>query len=108
MGGRDKDRGSVYPEGTDFMAIFSVTNFHYCILAVSTVFLSVTLFPMFSVPFCHCYVKLTSYGGFLSYSVAYDVSVDNVDRSLPSQFDLIIEVSYYWANRYWANRYWAN
>uniref|UniRef100_A0A8C7PSL1 Laminin, alpha 1 n=1 Tax=Oncorhynchus mykiss TaxID=8022 RepID=A0A8C7PSL1_ONCMY len=87
----NKDRGSVYPEGTDFMAIFSVTNFHYCILAVSTVFLSVTLFPMFSVPFCHCYVKLTSYGGFLSYSVAYDVSVDNVDRSLPSQFDLIIE-----------------
>uniref|UniRef100_A0A8C8HC76 Laminin, alpha 1 n=1 Tax=Oncorhynchus tshawytscha TaxID=74940 RepID=A0A8C8HC76_ONCTS len=76
---------------TDFMAIFSVTNFHYCILAVSTVFLSVTLFPMFSVPFCHCYVKLTSYGGVLSYSVAYDVSVDNVDRSLPSQFDLIIE-----------------
>uniref|UniRef100_A0A8C7G450 Laminin, alpha 1 n=1 Tax=Oncorhynchus kisutch TaxID=8019 RepID=A0A8C7G450_ONCKI len=36
-------------------------------------------------------VGLTSYGGFLSYSVAYDVSVDNVDRSLPSQFDLIIE-----------------
>ncbi|XP_071026114.1 laminin subunit alpha-1-like isoform X2 [Oncorhynchus clarkii lewisi] len=35
--------------------------------------------------------RLTSYGGFLSYSVAYDVSVDNVDRSLPSQFDLIIE-----------------
>uniref|UniRef100_A0A673Z070 Laminin, alpha 1 n=1 Tax=Salmo trutta TaxID=8032 RepID=A0A673Z070_SALTR len=34
---------------------------------------------------------LTSYGGFLSYSVAYDVSVDNVDKSLPSQFDLIIE-----------------
>uniref|UniRef100_A0A8C7M919 Laminin, alpha 1 n=1 Tax=Oncorhynchus kisutch TaxID=8019 RepID=A0A8C7M919_ONCKI len=55
----------------------------YCFLECNT--------PMFSVPFCHCYVKLTSYGGFLSYSVAYDVSVDNVDRSLPSQFDLIIE-----------------
>ncbi|KAM9552660.1 laminin subunit alpha-1-like isoform 1-T1 [Salvelinus alpinus] len=35
--------------------------------------------------------RLTSYGGFLSYSVAYDISVDNVDKSLPSQFDLIIE-----------------
>ncbi|CAB1341121.1 unnamed protein product [Coregonus sp. 'balchen'] len=35
--------------------------------------------------------QLTSYGGFLNYSVAYDVSVDNVDKSLPSQFELIIE-----------------
>uniref|UniRef100_A0A3P8YRH4 Laminin, alpha 1 n=1 Tax=Esox lucius TaxID=8010 RepID=A0A3P8YRH4_ESOLU len=35
--------------------------------------------------------RLTSYGGFLNYSVAYDVSVENVDKSLPSQFDLIIE-----------------
>ncbi|KAJ8010618.1 hypothetical protein DPEC_G00076940 [Dallia pectoralis] len=35
--------------------------------------------------------RLTSYGGFLNYSVAYDVSVDNVDKSLPSQFDVIIE-----------------
>ncbi|KAL1006408.1 hypothetical protein UPYG_G00072000 [Umbra pygmaea] len=35
--------------------------------------------------------RLTSYGGFLNYSVAYDVSVENVDISLPSQFDLIIE-----------------
>uniref|UniRef100_A0A8C7TB04 Laminin, alpha 1 n=1 Tax=Oncorhynchus mykiss TaxID=8022 RepID=A0A8C7TB04_ONCMY len=35
--------------------------------------------------------RLTSYGGLLNYTVAYDVSVDNVDNSLPSQFDLIIE-----------------
>uniref|UniRef100_A0A674CCJ8 Laminin, alpha 1 n=1 Tax=Salmo trutta TaxID=8032 RepID=A0A674CCJ8_SALTR len=37
--------------------------------------------------------RLTSYGGLLNYTVAYDVSVDNVDNSLPSQFDLIIEVN---------------
>uniref|UniRef100_A0A4W5QL40 Laminin, alpha 1 n=1 Tax=Hucho hucho TaxID=62062 RepID=A0A4W5QL40_9TELE len=59
-----------------------------------TVFLSLTLslFLQFSpFRFSHCLVKLTSYGVFLNYTVAYDVSVDNVDKSLPSQFDLIIE-----------------
>ncbi|KAG5268865.1 hypothetical protein AALO_G00217340 [Alosa alosa] len=35
--------------------------------------------------------KLTSYGGFLKYSVAYDIAVENVDKTLPSHFDLIIE-----------------
>ncbi|XP_030623498.1 laminin subunit alpha-1 [Chanos chanos] len=35
--------------------------------------------------------KLTAYGNFLNFSVAYDVSVENVDKSLPSYFDLIIE-----------------
>ncbi|TSK16092.1 Laminin subunit alpha-1 [Bagarius yarrelli] len=36
--------------------------------------------------------KLTAYGNFLNFSVAYDVSVDNnVDKTLPSHFDLIIE-----------------
>uniref|UniRef100_A0A4W4DP19 Laminin, alpha 1 n=1 Tax=Electrophorus electricus TaxID=8005 RepID=A0A4W4DP19_ELEEL len=36
--------------------------------------------------------KVTAYGTFLNYSVAYDVSVDsNVDKTLPSHFDVIIE-----------------
>ncbi|XP_035271308.1 laminin subunit alpha-1 [Anguilla anguilla] len=35
--------------------------------------------------------KLASYGGFLSYAVSYDISVENVDKSLPSRFDVIIE-----------------
>ncbi|XP_072536108.1 laminin subunit alpha-1 [Salminus brasiliensis] len=36
--------------------------------------------------------KLTAYGSFLNYSVAYDVSVDNnVDKTLPSHFDVIIQ-----------------
>ncbi|KAF4087881.1 hypothetical protein AMELA_G00076420 [Ameiurus melas] len=36
--------------------------------------------------------KLTAYGNFLNLSVAYDVSVDNnVDKTLPSHFDLIFE-----------------
>uniref|UniRef100_A0A8C8JW27 Laminin, alpha 1 n=1 Tax=Oncorhynchus tshawytscha TaxID=74940 RepID=A0A8C8JW27_ONCTS len=89
----EKDRGSNYPRGPDFTSIFSVTNFDYCIFTLGNVFLSLTLyfynFPLFV--FSHCFVKLTSYGGLLNYTVAYDVSVDNVDNSLPSQFDLIIE-----------------
>ncbi|KAJ8374971.1 hypothetical protein SKAU_G00055510 [Synaphobranchus kaupii] len=35
--------------------------------------------------------KLTSYGGFLNYTVSYDISVENVDKSLPSRFDVVIE-----------------
>uniref|UniRef100_A0AAY4A3J5 Laminin, alpha 1 n=1 Tax=Denticeps clupeoides TaxID=299321 RepID=A0AAY4A3J5_9TELE len=35
--------------------------------------------------------KVTSYGGFLKYSVAYDVSMENVDKFLLSHFDFIIE-----------------
>ncbi|XP_066538803.1 laminin subunit alpha-1 [Hoplias malabaricus] len=36
--------------------------------------------------------QLTAYGSFLNYSVAYDVSVDsNVDRTLPSLFDVKIQ-----------------
>uniref|UniRef100_A0A674CGC3 Laminin, alpha 1 n=1 Tax=Salmo trutta TaxID=8032 RepID=A0A674CGC3_SALTR len=55
----------------------------------SNTFSIFTIFPFLF--FSHCFVKLTSYGGLLNYTVAYDVSVDNVDNSLPSQFDLIIE-----------------
>ncbi|XP_016098672.1 laminin subunit alpha-1 [Sinocyclocheilus grahami] len=35
--------------------------------------------------------KLTSYGSFLNYSVAYDTSEDNVDRTLQAHFSVIIE-----------------
>ncbi|KAM6953824.1 laminin subunit alpha-1 [Aplochiton taeniatus] len=35
--------------------------------------------------------KLLSYGGFLNYSVAYDISIDNQDHSLPSSFQLVME-----------------
>ncbi|KAK9952854.1 hypothetical protein ABG768_016886 [Culter alburnus] len=35
--------------------------------------------------------KLTSYGGFLNYSVAYDISEENVDKTLSSHFSVIIE-----------------
>ncbi|XDV48183.1 hypothetical protein PO909_017644 [Leuciscus waleckii] len=35
--------------------------------------------------------KLTSYGGFLNYSVAYDTSEENVDKTLSSDFSVIIE-----------------
>ncbi|XP_067107794.1 laminin subunit alpha-1 [Osmerus mordax] len=35
--------------------------------------------------------RLASYGGYLNYSVAYDISIDNEDKTLPSHFDLIIE-----------------
>ncbi|XP_007232077.3 laminin subunit alpha-1 [Astyanax mexicanus] len=36
--------------------------------------------------------KLTAYGSFLNYSVAYDASVDNnVDKTLPSHFDVVIQ-----------------
>ncbi|XP_073796608.1 laminin subunit alpha-1 isoform X1 [Danio rerio] len=35
--------------------------------------------------------KLTSYGSFLNYSVAYDTSEENVDKTLRSHFSVIIE-----------------
>ncbi|XP_052398153.1 laminin subunit alpha-1 isoform X2 [Carassius gibelio] len=35
--------------------------------------------------------KLTSYGSFLNYSVAYDTSEENVDRTLQAHFSVIIE-----------------
>ncbi|XP_055037654.2 laminin subunit alpha-1 [Misgurnus anguillicaudatus] len=35
--------------------------------------------------------QLTSYGGFLNYSVAYDVSEENEDKTLHSYFSVIIE-----------------
>ncbi|XP_044032400.1 laminin subunit alpha-1 isoform X1 [Siniperca chuatsi] len=35
--------------------------------------------------------KLVSYGGFLTYSVVYDVPLDNEDHSLPAHSDIIIE-----------------
>uniref|UniRef100_A0A4W5QPA5 Laminin, alpha 1 n=1 Tax=Hucho hucho TaxID=62062 RepID=A0A4W5QPA5_9TELE len=94
FGVSDVCESSNYHCGPDFTSILTVTNFDYCIFAVATVFLSLTLslFLQFSpFRFSHCLVKLTSYGVFLNYTVAYDVSVDNVDKSLPSQFDLIIE-----------------
>uniref|UniRef100_UPI003AAA22B1 laminin subunit alpha-1-like n=1 Tax=Centroberyx gerrardi TaxID=166262 RepID=UPI003AAA22B1 len=35
--------------------------------------------------------KLVSYGGFVNYSVVYDVPLDNEDHSLPAHSDIIIE-----------------
>ncbi|XP_041824167.1 laminin subunit alpha-1 [Melanotaenia boesemani] len=35
--------------------------------------------------------KLMSYGGFLNFSVAYDIPLDNQDHSLPAHCDIIIE-----------------
>ncbi|KAM9337101.1 laminin subunit alpha-1 [Symphorus nematophorus] len=35
--------------------------------------------------------KLVSYGGFLNYSVVYNIPLDNEDRSLPAHSDIIIE-----------------
>ncbi|XP_067290870.1 laminin subunit alpha-1 [Pseudorasbora parva] len=35
--------------------------------------------------------KLMSYGGFLNYSVAYDTSEENVDKTLSSEFTVVIE-----------------
>ncbi|XP_054863033.1 laminin subunit alpha-1 isoform X2 [Amphiprion ocellaris] len=35
--------------------------------------------------------KLVSYGGFLNYSVFYDIPLDNEDRSLPAHCDVVIE-----------------
>uniref|UniRef100_A0A9J7YT73 Laminin, alpha 1 n=1 Tax=Cyprinus carpio carpio TaxID=630221 RepID=A0A9J7YT73_CYPCA len=35
--------------------------------------------------------KITSYGSFLNYSVAYDTSEENVDRTLQAHFSVIIE-----------------
>ncbi|XP_076014482.1 laminin subunit alpha-1 [Genypterus blacodes] len=35
--------------------------------------------------------KLVSYGGYLNYSVVYDIPLDNVDHSLPAHSDIIIE-----------------
>ncbi|XP_028288319.1 laminin subunit alpha-1 [Parambassis ranga] len=35
--------------------------------------------------------KLVSYGGFLNYSVVYDIPLDNEDHSLPAFCDIIIE-----------------
>ncbi|XP_039983193.1 laminin subunit alpha-1 isoform X2 [Xiphias gladius] len=35
--------------------------------------------------------KLVSYGGYLNYSVVYDVPLDNEDHSLPTHSDIIIE-----------------
>ncbi|XP_029935743.1 laminin subunit alpha-1 [Myripristis murdjan] len=35
--------------------------------------------------------KLASFGGFLNYSVVYDVPLDNEDHSLPAHSDIIIE-----------------
>lgn len=35
--------------------------------------------------------KLTSYGSFLNYSVAYDVPEENEDKTLPAHFSVIIE-----------------
>ncbi|KAM6956872.1 laminin subunit alpha-1-like, partial [Tautogolabrus adspersus] len=35
--------------------------------------------------------KIISYGGFLNFSVVYDVPLDNEDHSLPSHCDIIIE-----------------
>ncbi|XP_078018932.1 laminin subunit alpha-1 [Epinephelus lanceolatus] len=35
--------------------------------------------------------KLVSYGGFLNYSVIYDIPLDNEDHSLPAHSDIIIE-----------------
>ncbi|XP_027137087.1 laminin subunit alpha-1 isoform X2 [Larimichthys crocea] len=35
--------------------------------------------------------KLSSYGGFLNYSVVYDIPLDNEDHSLPAHSDIIIE-----------------
>ncbi|XP_070709007.1 laminin subunit alpha-1 [Pempheris klunzingeri] len=35
--------------------------------------------------------KLVSYGGFLNYSVIYDIPFDNEDHSLPAHSDIIIE-----------------
>lgn len=40
-----------------------------------------------------CPLQLLSYGGFLSYSVVYDVPLDNEDRSLPAHFDIMIQVT---------------
>ncbi|KAM7369500.1 hypothetical protein PAMP_010819 [Pampus punctatissimus] len=36
--------------------------------------------------------KLVSYGGFLNYTVVYDIPLDNEDRSLPAHSDIIMEV----------------
>uniref|UniRef100_A0A4W6EDC8 Laminin subunit alpha-1 n=1 Tax=Lates calcarifer TaxID=8187 RepID=A0A4W6EDC8_LATCA len=36
--------------------------------------------------------KLVSFGGYLNYSVVYDVPLDNEDHSLPAHSDIIIEV----------------
>ncbi|XP_063063630.1 laminin subunit alpha-1 [Engraulis encrasicolus] len=35
--------------------------------------------------------RLTSYGGYLKYSVAYDIAIENVDKTLPAHLDFIIE-----------------
>ncbi|XP_040922183.1 laminin subunit alpha-1 [Toxotes jaculatrix] len=35
--------------------------------------------------------KLVSYGGYLNYSVVYDIPLDNEDHSLPAHSDIIIE-----------------
>ncbi|KAL2085445.1 hypothetical protein ACEWY4_018765 [Coilia grayii] len=35
--------------------------------------------------------RLTSYGGFLKYGVAYDIAIENVDKTLPAHLDFIIE-----------------
>eukprot|EP00064_Thunnus_orientalis_P022038 superscaffoldBa00007097_g22218 len=35
--------------------------------------------------------KLVSYGGFLNYTVVYDIPLDNEDRSLPAHSDIIME-----------------
>uniref|UniRef100_A0A8B9RAB4 Basement membrane-specific heparan sulfate proteoglycan core protein n=1 Tax=Astyanax mexicanus TaxID=7994 RepID=A0A8B9RAB4_ASTMX len=49
-------------------------------------------------------MKLTAYGSFLNYSVAYDASVDNnVDKTLPSHFDVVIQVIYLQSRRVFLN-----
>ncbi|XP_053198733.1 laminin subunit alpha-1 [Scomber japonicus] len=35
--------------------------------------------------------KLVSYGGFLNYTLVYDIPLDNEDRSLPAHSDIILE-----------------
>ncbi|XP_047423850.1 laminin subunit alpha-1 [Mugil cephalus] len=35
--------------------------------------------------------KLVSYGGFLNFSVVYDIPLDNEDRSVPTHCDIVIE-----------------
>lgn len=37
--------------------------------------------------------QLGSYGGFLNYSLVYDVPLDNEDRSLPAHSDVVITVT---------------
>lgn len=37
--------------------------------------------------------QLGSYGGFLNYSLLYDIPLDNEDRSIPAHSDVIVKVT---------------